>query len=178
MMVSAGTGPPVVHRERPGVLDPGAEPAREPCAHPGRAHVDHHRHAEPAMVSNSGFQAGLVDRVVPHDGVEVEAEHAVLADRGDRVLDGLLALNGSTAPQAPMNVSGCRSRQCGDVAVGAGRAPVTASMSNATRTASIPAALTPATTSSSDLPVTPCPQLRAERLGVRAWEVIHSWVPG
>ena len=111
MMVSAGNRAARLSiAERPGVLEPGAEPARHARAHPGRAHVDHHRHAEPGDGLEQRVQGRLVDRVVPHDRVEVEAEHAVLADRGDRVGDRLLALERVDRPPAPMNVSGCRSR--------------------------------------------------------------------
>jgi hypothetical protein len=59
-----------------------------------------------------------------------------------------------------------------------GGAPVTASMSNATRTASIPAALTSATTSSSDLAAHSLPQYFPSASTYGPWDVIHSCVPG
>ncbi len=113
----------IVDRHGVRVTQLRSEAARESRAHSGGADIDHHGHAETGDDIKQRTQRRVVDRVVTHDRVEVEAEHVELVDR-------TLGLGDRRAPLQWVNRSP-RLQDCvavaiahaGDVLVGAWRRP-------------------------------------------------------
>ncbi len=130
--------------------DAGSPPFRRACRHPCRS-CQHRsdRDLEAGDRLEQRVQPGVVDRVVPHDGVEVEAEDPV-PDAPPASASAMAAspFKGSTAPPHPDEGLGVAS-EIRYVAARAGGGTRSELMSKATSTASTPAASRSATTSSS-----------------------------
>ncbi len=85
-------GGEIVERRGMRMADARAQPARHAGAHAGRADIDHHRRLQLVDDFEQRIELPVVHREMAHDGMEVEAQHAEIADRVPRVVARNLAL--------------------------------------------------------------------------------------
>ena len=82
----------LVDGSRVRMADLGPHAARNACAHAGRADIDHHRRFQLVDNLEERVMLAVIDRKMPHNGVEMETEHAVHLDRLFRLADRDLTL--------------------------------------------------------------------------------------